>query len=181
MSLPMNSTWRDRLQSAFDATGESMRSISLRAGVSHGYLYTILVDGKEPNITNMMKLADALGVTLSWIMYGYSMGPQEEELLRLYARLPEKQRQAILDLASGWQKDCRCSSRATLRHASASHSSMKSRQTAMRLLPQTSSHPSNPHAVLMSKVHYVMQILQYCDFYVKRVLRMIEIIFIHAR
>jgi transcriptional regulator with XRE-family HTH domain len=93
--------WRQRLQQAFDAKGESMRAVSLKAGVSHGYLYTILIDGREPTITNMAKLAGALDVTLSWLLYGYDMGPQEEQLLRLYAQLPPSQRKTILDLASG--------------------------------------------------------------------------------
>jgi transcriptional regulator with XRE-family HTH domain len=100
----MSEQWRERLQQAYTATGESMRAISLRAGISHNYLYTILVKGQEPSITSMMKLADALGVTLSWLLYGIEIGAQEERLLRLYSQLPERQRQAILDLAGGADK-----------------------------------------------------------------------------
>jgi transcriptional regulator with XRE-family HTH domain len=100
MNLPMTTLWRDRLRMTLDDSGKSMRAVSLAAGLSENYLHSVLGEGKEPSIDRLMKIADTLNISLSWLLYGIEIGPQEERLLRLYARLPEQQRRAILDLAS---------------------------------------------------------------------------------
>lgn len=96
----MADTWRTRLQAALDASGKSKRSVSLAADCAAGYLHDILAVGKEPTIDRLLRIADVLGVSLSWLLYGIELGHQEERLLRLYSKLSPRQRQAILDLAA---------------------------------------------------------------------------------
>jgi transcriptional regulator with XRE-family HTH domain len=95
----MNNKWRDRLRQAIEASGKSMRAVSLESGASPGYLFDILDNGREPSISKLMAMAETLGVSATWLLLGTEMGPQEEELVRLYAKLPDAQRRAILDLA----------------------------------------------------------------------------------
>jgi lambda repressor-like predicted transcriptional regulator len=104
-SVCVDGQWRNRLRAALDDTGKSMRSVSLEAGCGPGYLHDILVVGKEPKLDSVLRIADALNIGLGQLLYGLDIGPQEEELLRLYAQLPERQRRAVLDLiASNYPK-----------------------------------------------------------------------------
>lgn len=96
----MAETWRDRLQQQLDSSGRSMRGVSLAAKCGAGYLHDILVTGKEPTVDRLMRIADELDVSLSWLLYGIELSQQEEHLLRLYSKLSPRQRQAILDLAA---------------------------------------------------------------------------------
>jgi transcriptional regulator with XRE-family HTH domain len=96
----MRQTWRDRLEEVLTERGLSMRSVSLRAGLGENYLVGVLRENKDPSIERLIKVADTLGVSLSWLLYGAVIGPEEERLLRLFAKLQPKRRQAILDLAS---------------------------------------------------------------------------------
>jgi transcriptional regulator with XRE-family HTH domain len=97
--LFMKETWRDRIETLLADRNLSMRSVSMRAGLGENYLVGIMREGKDPSIERIIKVADALNVSLAWLLYGMEIGPEEEKLLRLFARLPEKQRRAILDLA----------------------------------------------------------------------------------
>lgn len=96
----MADTWRDRLRAAFEASGKSMRAASLEAGCAHNYLFEVLETGKEPGMERLLRVADVLNVSLPWLLYGTEIGPAEEEFLRAYAKLSQKQRRAILDLAA---------------------------------------------------------------------------------
>jgi transcriptional regulator with XRE-family HTH domain len=95
----MADRWRDRLKAAFLASGKSMRAVSLESGCAHNYLFEILETGKEPGMDRLLRVAEALDVSLPWLLYGVEIGPREERLLKLYAMLPEAQQRAMLDLA----------------------------------------------------------------------------------
>lgn len=97
--------WRERLRAAFEASGKSMRAASLEAGCAHNYLFEVLETGKEPGMERLIRVADVLGVSLPWLLYGTEIGPAEEEFLRAYAKLSPKQRRAILDLAADEDDD----------------------------------------------------------------------------
>lgn len=100
----MTEHWRMRLREAMEAKRMSMRAVSLKAKCGPGYVFDILETGKEPTIDRLVRIADAIPVSVSWLLYGYEIGPQEEELLRLYSRLSDRRRRALLDLAeSGTQ------------------------------------------------------------------------------
>ena len=91
--------WRDRLRNAVAESGRSMRDISLHSGLSPGYVYSILEEGKEPTIERLMRVSDELNVSLFKILYGFEMNGDSVELLRLYATLTPDQRRAFLQMA----------------------------------------------------------------------------------
>lgn len=62
--------WRKRLQEAVDNSGKSMRSVSLAAGCSPGYLYGILTSQKEPTIARLVSLCRVLGVSVPYVILG---------------------------------------------------------------------------------------------------------------
>ena len=99
-SPAMAEQWRDRLREAVDRSGKSLREISLSAGCGPGYLFDILESTKEPSIGRLMRLADALNVSLPWLLYGTDISREDERFIRALAKLTPKQRQAFLDLAN---------------------------------------------------------------------------------
>jgi DNA-binding phage protein len=53
-------SWRARLQALVDASGRSMRSISLGAGLGPGYLFTVLKEGNDPTIRSLSLIMQEL-------------------------------------------------------------------------------------------------------------------------
>jgi transcriptional regulator with XRE-family HTH domain len=60
MKNGLDESWRERLRAAVDASGRSMRDISLGAGLSAGYLFSILKDGKDPTMRSLLLLTQEL-------------------------------------------------------------------------------------------------------------------------
>lgn len=90
--------WKHRLVAEIEAKGLSQREVSLAAGRGPGYVNSLLKEGKDPTIDNLILVCDAAGLSLYTILYGVEMSPQTEEILkRLQAANPE-QRDAILKL-----------------------------------------------------------------------------------
>ena len=92
-------TWLDRLIEAVEQSGCSMRELSIKAGLSHGYLYGVMRDGKEPTISSLISICAALDVSPVYILHGYDVTPEDSEILELLHRHPEKMA-AILSLIS---------------------------------------------------------------------------------
>lgn len=95
----MADKWRERLQMALDATGMSMRDISLKAKCSPGYVHGILKDGKEPTIDRLLRVADVLGISKQWLLFGYVLDKETEEIITKLAALSPRERRAFLTLA----------------------------------------------------------------------------------
>jgi len=89
--------WRNRLTKAVEDSGKSKRSISLASGNGPGYLHSILKDGKDPTIENLLSICENIGVSAVYVLYGYDVGKEEEELLEALRANPSK-RSAILSL-----------------------------------------------------------------------------------
>ena len=89
--------WRNRLTKALEESGKSKRSVSLASGNGPGYLHSILTDGKDPTIENLLSICDNIGVSAVYIIYGYDVGKEEAELLEILRANPSK-RSAILSL-----------------------------------------------------------------------------------
>lgn len=94
----MDEAWRDRLAKAVEASGKSMREVSLAAGKGPGYLHSLIAEGKDPTVSNLMKVCEQIGVSLWAILYGAEMTAEDEELLRLYQGSSEKERESLLQL-----------------------------------------------------------------------------------
>lgn len=80
--------WLDRLINVVEASGRSMRDISLSAGFGHAYLREVIELGKEPRLGSLMAICAELEVHPSYILTGIDLSPEAEEVARLMARLP---------------------------------------------------------------------------------------------
>lgn len=94
----MNDEWRARLSEAVANSTKSKRQVSLEAGLGAGYLHSILSEGKDPTVANLMKVCEKLGVSLWAILYGAEISAEDEELLRLYQASSPEERTALLNL-----------------------------------------------------------------------------------
>ena len=74
-------TWRDRLQALVDASGRSMRDVSLGAGLSAGYLHSVLQDGKDPTMRSLVLVMQELGAPVG-SLFEDGMPPEIIGLLR---------------------------------------------------------------------------------------------------
>ena len=91
---------RDRLRAGLEAKGLSMRSVSLKSGNAAGYVQGIIKDGKEPTITNLAAVCDAAGLSLTYVLYGLTVSPETEDLMRKLEDNPEKRDSIIALLRS---------------------------------------------------------------------------------
>lgn len=94
----MSDAWRARLKAAVMASGKSPRAISLEAGRAHGYVYSLLSEGKDPTIGNLSAVCRVLDVSLPHILYGQEITPEGEEILNLVSQADPKVVQGILDI-----------------------------------------------------------------------------------
>lgn len=88
---------RERLSQAIYEKRLSMRQVGLDAGLSESAVHGIIKLGRDPGAENLVKICDVIGATLSWVMYGYEITPEAEEVLNLLQKNPAK-REAILQL-----------------------------------------------------------------------------------
>ncbi|TMV68149.1 XRE family transcriptional regulator [Thioclava sp. BHET1] len=77
-----NEDWRARLSDAVAKSGRSKRSISLEAGLGAGYVHSILTEGKDPTINKLVEVCNAIGASVSYILYGVEVMPEDAEILR---------------------------------------------------------------------------------------------------
>ncbi len=82
-------SWRTRLAAAMKERGLSLRAVSLQSGKGPGYLHSIISEGKEPGIDNLAEVCRIVGVTLPYVLYGYSISPETERFLRLFESRPD--------------------------------------------------------------------------------------------
>lgn len=76
----MSQTLSDRLRIARKAADLTARELSKRAGLAEGHVAMIergtVDDGRVQTIA---KIADALGVSLDWLVFGRGEGPRQIE------------------------------------------------------------------------------------------------------
>ena len=89
--------WRLRLSQAIEASGKSKRAVSQASGNGPGYVHGILAEGKDPTITNLMAVCDAIPVSIIYILHGLEVTPEDAELLKQLHDHPSK-REAIQSL-----------------------------------------------------------------------------------
>lgn len=89
--------WKIRLENAAAGTGRSLRDISLSAGLAHGYLQSILKTDRDPTIENLIAVCKEINVSLSYIMFGFAISAETEEILTLLENFPNA-REGILQI-----------------------------------------------------------------------------------
>lgn len=90
--------WRTRLLAAIQASGKSQREVSLAAGMGAGYVNSLFKDSKDPTVENLMKVCEVAGVSLSYVLYGYQMTAETEEILNLLEEASPGERKGLLTL-----------------------------------------------------------------------------------
>ena len=95
----MDSAWRQRLIAAIEKDVRTPRAISIAAGLGPNYLSQMVERGTSPSIPALVSLCGVLNLSLTYIFTGADMTPEQEELLRLSAELPDQQKDLLVDLA----------------------------------------------------------------------------------
>lgn len=80
--------WRERLRLALAERGISKRRASLDAKLGPGAVHSWLAEKKDPSIDNLMAVCRVLGVSLTYLVKGYDLSPEAEEILTLLAEDP---------------------------------------------------------------------------------------------
>jgi transcriptional regulator with XRE-family HTH domain len=91
--------WRRRLAAAIAASGKTNREIAKEAGMSHGYLTSLLKEGKEPKISSFMALAAVLGTSVGELAEGIAVSKETEQMWLVWDKLPKDRKALLLDLA----------------------------------------------------------------------------------
>ncbi len=97
-----NSDWETRLRQAIQERwldkGRSLNELSARVDMGPNYVSQMLTTTKAPKAETVIKLADALGVSLTWIYLGADLTAEDEQLLQLAAKVDTTQKRQLLDL-----------------------------------------------------------------------------------
>lgn len=96
--------WKARLAAAIEASGKSQREISLAAGKGPGYVNSLLHEGKDPTVGNLMRICQAANVSVYQVLGGFPMSPEHEELLRRLLETEEDVQRSILLLLERGRK-----------------------------------------------------------------------------
>lgn len=97
-------TWRDRLKKEIADKGMSMRGLSVAAGMAPGYVFSILSEGKDPTVDNLLRVCAALDVPMYRIVLGDAPSAREREVLELWKSAGDATRQGILDILRDQRK-----------------------------------------------------------------------------
>lgn len=106
-------SWRVRLAEVIERSGRSDREISLSAKPSNprkpklgpGYVHSILKEGKDPTISNLLAICEAAGASIYYVLGGFDITPEREEFLRLLVEADSKDVDAVRRLlAAGRQR-----------------------------------------------------------------------------
>lgn len=94
----MAKLWRERLKRALEASGRSLRSVALEAGLSPGYLNHILRDEKDPAFDKVVAICKALGISVGDLVKNDDQDAEKAEVLEIWASLSKEERKALLQV-----------------------------------------------------------------------------------
>lgn len=94
----MESEWRLRLEKAVENSGLSYREIGRRAGLGPNYVTELFNYKKEPGISKVERICNAIGVSFVYIVTGLDISGTDEKFIRMAAALPESQKARLFDL-----------------------------------------------------------------------------------
>lgn len=90
--------WKIRLAESIAAQKRSQRDISIKAGVGAGYVNDILTGSKDATIERLRAVCAEAGVSLFYVLGGFDITPEKEELLRRLDLVDEETQRAVLHL-----------------------------------------------------------------------------------
>jgi transcriptional regulator with XRE-family HTH domain len=96
--MRMADDWKYRLLAAIDRDGRNDKEISLAAGLGQNFVNQFRHGTREPKTKQVLKLADALGVSLTHIFLGEDVTRQDEEFFQLLRESSPEGRDAVLRL-----------------------------------------------------------------------------------
>lgn len=95
--------WRERLRQILADRNLSKRKVSLDAKLGPGVVHSWLVEGKDPSIENLLAVCGVLDISLIYLVKGYDLTPEAEEVLGLL-QSDATSRDAVLALLRARQK-----------------------------------------------------------------------------
>lgn len=87
--------WKTRLEKRRKERKLSMRKLSQLIGKSPDYIKITLRQKSEPPVSTFITIADALDVSVFWLLYGEPVQKEDEALIRDFARLSENDKNII--------------------------------------------------------------------------------------
>lgn len=97
----LDESWKTRLAQGIKANGKSQREVSLAAKLGQGYVNSLLKEGKDPTIENLVKVCAAANLSLSWVLFGVEMSRETEELIQEIERSGPARRAGLLQFLRG--------------------------------------------------------------------------------
>lgn len=88
---------RERLAQAIEDSGMSARAICLKAEVGTSYISGVLNEGKDPALSKLASVCEAMGVSFNYIVNGVDLSPESEKILQLLDQHPSR-RDGILSI-----------------------------------------------------------------------------------
>lgn len=92
-------SWRARLQALVDASGRSMRSISIGAGLGAGYLHSVLKDGTDPSLRALSLIMRELESPVALLFEAQDTTQERSRLLNIARTLTPAQLALLEGLA----------------------------------------------------------------------------------
>lgn len=97
--------WRQRLLSAIETSPLSGREICRRAEVGSSFISDLKNAGKSPSAAYVVRVANAIPVSLTYVFAGIELSPETEEVIQLWSRLPAEMQNHLLAVARGLATD----------------------------------------------------------------------------
>ncbi|OBW93329.1 XRE family transcriptional regulator [Gallibacterium genomosp. 3] len=96
----------DRLKQILEVKGMSIKEFSELTGISYRSAMNYLNEGRDPNVEGLIKIHEALGISITWLLTGNGamfqtitqesdMSSQEEKLIADYRSMPENLKEAF--------------------------------------------------------------------------------------
>ena len=95
------SSWKTRLADGIKAKNKTQREVSIAAGKGPGYVHSLLKEGKDPTIHNLLAICEAADLSLTWVLFGFEISRETEEIVRELEATPPELRDGLLQFLRG--------------------------------------------------------------------------------
>ncbi|VEB27443.1 Helix-turn-helix domain [Actinobacillus lignieresii] len=96
----------NRLKQILEVKGMTIKEFSELTGISYRSAMNYLNEGRDPNVEGLVKIHEALGISITWLLTGKGamfqsatkesdMSNQEEKLIADYRSMPENLKEAF--------------------------------------------------------------------------------------